>query len=90
MKRVETIIEGNIWAVEPCRRREMGCDSDGECDYENLTIRVYRDLMPGLMLETVIHEVIHAQQPDMTEEAVERRAREIARVLIKTGIFKRS
>ena len=88
MKPTQVMIEGNLWAILPSKRGEMAArDNDGECNFDDLTIRVYRDLGRHAQLETVIHEVMHAQQPDMTEEAITRRAREITRALIRTGVF---
>lgn len=90
MKESTVEIEGAIWAIRPVRRGDMQSPHhDGECDHEQLTIRVYRDLPPPAMVETIIHEIMHAQQPDLSEDAITRRAREITRALVKTKTLKR-
>ena len=90
MKQANVLIEDAIWSIQPCLRREMDSPAyDGQCDHRRQEIRVYKDLPLVAQIETVIHEVMHAQQPDLSEEAVTRRARELTRALIKTGLVKR-
>ena len=57
----------------------------GDCCYDSRTIRIHSGSRGLSLLDTTIHEVIHAQHPDMPEEDVERRATELATVLWKLG-----
>ena len=89
MKATQVMIEGRLWAIIPSPRKAMESPQhDGQCDYDNQTIQIYSRLSLHEALETVIHEVMHAQQPDIHEDAIARRAKEITRALIKTGLFK--
>lgn len=89
MKQANCLIENAVWSIEPVKRREMASKlHDGQCDFDQQQIKVYRDLPFVDQVETVIHEVMHAQQPDIREEDITRRAKEITRVLFKTGILK--
>ena len=59
---------------------------DGFCDYESRTIYVAASLEGQPLIETGIHEGLHAVLPDLSEEAVERYAAQIARLLVALGV----
>ena len=42
----------------------------GDCDYGTRTIRIHAGLRGVDLLDTLIHELIHARWPDLHEEAV--------------------
>lgn len=57
----------------------------GECDYGSKTIRICSTLRGLDLLDTLIHEVIHARWPDLHEEAVEEVASTLAGILDAEG-----
>lgn len=42
----------------------------GDCDYGTRTIRIHAKLRGVDLLDTLIHEIIHARWPDLHEDAV--------------------
>jgi hypothetical protein len=70
-------IRGRVWTVifrpVPCEPTLFGI-----CDYDSKTIRVHPDKEPR---GTLIHEVIHACLPDLTETAVDETERAITKAL---------
>ena len=48
-------------------------------------IRISRSQDPLAMLDTIIHECLHAAVPDLAESTVEESATDIARVLYRMG-----
>lgn len=62
-------IGSNWWRISrSCRSR----DDYGDCDFEDRTIRIHKNLSDREAFGTIIHECVHAAAPDLTEEAVER------------------
>jgi hypothetical protein len=57
----------------------------GKCDYQSRTITVCSTLTGIDLLDTLIHEAIHARWPDLAEEAVEEVATTIAHLLASQG-----
>jgi len=57
----------------------------GECDYASRTITVCSTLHGIDLLDTLIHEVIHARWPDLSEEAVLEVATLLAHVIDAEG-----
>lgn len=43
---------------------------DGQCDYSTRTIKIADKLHGVDLLDTLIHELIHARWPDLHEDAV--------------------
>jgi hypothetical protein len=68
-----------------CRSRRTMPKWYGECNYETRTITVCKSLAGIDLLDTLIHEVIHARWPDLSEEAVEEVATLLAHVLDAEG-----
>jgi len=69
-------------------RKELQCE--GICDFPEVnrtnSILVNPHQEPHKVLETVIHEMIHAYIWDLSETKVTRLARSIARILVDLGI----
>ena len=67
------------------------CDAPedlGECDYDARTITINRDIIDAPnRIEVIIHEAIHAAQPDLKEEAVQRIGLAITNALQVMGIL---
>jgi hypothetical protein len=69
-------------------RKELQCE--GICDYpeqsktNNILVNPHQE--PHKVLETVIHEMIHAYIWDLSETKVTRLARSIARILVDLGV----
>jgi hypothetical protein len=45
-------------------------DADGVCDYATKTIKLRSGLHGVDLLDTILHELIHARWPDLSEDAV--------------------
>jgi len=61
---------------------------DGDCDppsVSNRKIRIRKGLEPGMELEIVLHELLHAAFWDFDEVAVSEAAADISTVLRKLG-----
>lgn len=74
---------GTKWKIKFCNLDE---DTLGDCDWDSKTIRT-RDhhLKDELLLDTLIHEALHACCPWMAEYAIQMMATEIARYLWRLG-----
>lgn len=63
--------------------------SYGECDYPDVAnpqIWVNKNLDQKDMINTIIHEVLHAVRPELCEESVEETANVLQDVLMKSGV----
>jgi hypothetical protein len=66
-RRTRTVyIAGQRWKV--CRARLRG--RYGDCDYATRTIRIDERISGTELLDTLLHELVHARWPDLHEEAV--------------------
>lgn len=63
-------------------------DDDGCAAHEAQRIYVCRNKEPWETLETLLHELFHAEFPDLAEESVSRAARHFRDVLRKLKIVK--
>jgi hypothetical protein len=59
-------INGQRWKIRWARLRTI-C---GDCDYATKTIRIDSRLKGVELMDTLIHEIIHARWPDLHEGAV--------------------
>lgn len=83
MRRRKTVYIGDHrWKITSDRKLR---GSMGECDYESRTIRICTSLSGVDLLDTLIHEVIHARWPDLSEEAVEEVATTLAQIIDAEG-----
>jgi len=82
-RRKTVYINDQRWKI--CRSRKTLPKYYGECDYATKTIRVCSSLAGIDLLDTLIHEVIHARWPDLAEEAVEEVATTLAHVIDSEG-----
>jgi hypothetical protein len=73
--RARITIAGVTWSVHRCR---VPRTIHGDCDYSRRRIRVSSRLSGREFADTLIHELIHARWPDLSEEAVAEFASEIA------------
>lgn len=80
-------IGGRVWVIWFVRSREISSDRYGDCDYGGggRMIRVRRSLQGKMAMNTLIHEVLHASRPELSEEAVTETANDIERVLWRVG-----
>lgn len=67
-------IAGVRWSVSVCR---VPRSIHGDCDYAKRRIRVSEKLSSRDRTDTLIHELIHARWPDLSESAVAEFATEI-------------
>ena len=83
------------WKIKIVKSTEKGMSqtSLGECDdpkKANPEIWVKRTQKPIDLMDTIIHEVLHAVRPELSEEAVLDTATTIAKVLWKFNYRKQS
>lgn len=74
------------WKIKIVKSTELSPSTCGECDHPSTAkpeIWVKRSLKPKDLMDTVIHEVIHAIRPELSEEAVLETASTIADALWK-------
>lgn len=69
------------WTLVPARLAGVY----GECDYDKKTIRIHHTLRGIELLDTLIHELIHARWPDLSEDAVEEFASTLAAIVDEHG-----
>ena len=79
--------EIHTWTIQFTTRRQMPKKTWGDCNRKLRRIRVRVDLSEQNMLDTLIHEIRHAQHPVMfeAEEFISDTSTEIAVALIATG-----
>lgn len=53
----------------------------GDCDYTNRVIRIHHTLTGTELMDTLLHELIHARWPDLLESSVEEFATTLTAVL---------
>jgi len=53
----------------------------GHCDYATKTIRIHHTLTGTELMDTLLHELIHARWPDLLESSVEEFAATLTAVL---------
>lgn len=86
MPRRRTVYIGDArWKIERASLR----GKYGECDYGSRTIRIHHTLAGDELLDTLLHELIHARWPDLQESSVEEFAGTLAHVLSLEGFRRR-
>jgi hypothetical protein len=81
-RRQRTIeIAGAKWHIVRARLRNLY----GLCDYATRTIKVDARLTGTDYLDTLLHELIHARWPDISEESVQEFAGMLTTVLEQEG-----
>jgi hypothetical protein len=75
-------IGGARWRLLRCRVPDTIW---GDCDYSTNTIRVSKALHGEDLLNVLLHEMIHARWPDLSETAVEEFADTLAGILHREG-----
>ena len=87
-KEITVKIKDKIWTVRLVKSKDMP-RSYGECDDPSVSkpeIWINRNLKQKDMLDTTIHEVLHAIRPELSEEAVLETATIVANVLYKLDV----
>jgi hypothetical protein len=92
MEIVKTEIAGKTWTIYLLTRRQwqrekLPKDTWGWCNRFKRTIHVRRDLSKERVLDTLCHEIIHAENELLfeAEEVVTRMGTDIAKALLATG-----
>jgi hypothetical protein len=75
-------IGGNRWKLRRCR---VPSDRYGDCCHDSRTIRISQSLHGEELLNVLLHELIHARWPDLSEDAVLEFADELAGVVHAEG-----
>jgi hypothetical protein len=70
-------IGGQRWKIRRAKLR--GCY--GDCNYATRTIRIHHTLTGTELMDTLLHEMIHARWPDLLESSVEEFAATLTGVL---------
>jgi hypothetical protein len=81
MQDCTVLIDGQEWRIKFVDRLGLPNRKWGLCIYSKRTILVRNDLTYLNTVDTLIHEVIHAQRPHESEVFVNRTATEIAKCL---------
>lgn len=84
-------IKKKNWKIKIVKSTEMSPMTLGECDHPEHSkpeIWVKRTQKPLDLMDTVIHEVLHAVRPELSEEAVLDTATTIAKALWKLNYRK--
>lgn len=79
------------WKIKIVNSMDLSSTTCGECDdpkYKNPQIWIKRSLKPIDLMDTIIHEVLHAIRPELSEEAVMETGTTIAKVLWKLNYRK--
>lgn len=79
-------LRGKYYSLKFAKLEKRLC---GQCDWDKRTISINERLSGEIELDTLIHELLHACQPDLAEETVTETATDIARVLFRLG-YRRS
>lgn len=82
-------IRNKRWSVRFVKSDKISRYSYGECDWpqvRNPKIFVRRHLSEAQLLNTTIHEILHAVRPELCEEAVMETANVLAASLRKMGV----
>ena len=87
-KAIRAKIRDQVWRVEFAHIGDFGHCEYGSCR-RTRRIRLSPTQSDADLLDTVIHEMIHAQDWDLSEEAVTQRATEMATVLGRLFEFRR-
>lgn len=87
-KAIRAKIRDQVWRVEFANIGDFGHCEFGSCR-RTRRIRLSPTQSDGELIDTVIHEMIHAQDWDLSEEAVTQRATEIATVLQRLFVLQR-
>lgn len=88
IQQLRTRIGERQWRIAFVRACDLPKDTVGLCDHppgRHPTIKVRRSLSSQALLDVVVHELLHAVRPEMSEEAVTDTATTIARVLHRLG-----
>jgi hypothetical protein len=75
-------IGGERWRIRVCAVPKT---IYGDCDYQKKTIRVSEKLHGEDRLNVILHELIHARWPDLSEDAVVEFADELAGIVYAHG-----
>jgi hypothetical protein len=88
---VKLKINKKTWKIKIVKSTDLPPSTLGECDhpgYAKPEIWVKRNQKPLDLMDTVIHEVLHAVRPELSEEAVLDTATVIAKALWKLNYRK--
>ena len=79
-------LRGKVWRLEFVPRLDSG--AYGECDEPDRPkkgIRIATNQSKDDMMDTLIHETLHACLPDLSEDAIHDTASDISTVLTRLG-----
>lgn len=88
MRDTKVTLGGKVWDIMFCHHSKMRKGWWGECNREHRYIKIRKGLSLQNTLDTLVHEMRHAQHPVMfeAEEFITKTSTEIAVGLIKTGM----
>ena len=88
MQDTRVILGGIPWDIKFVNKKDLPRDTLGLCDWDKRLIRVYKRLPRELLVDTLLHEMRHAQHRITyeAEEFINTTSSELARGLIATGV----
>jgi|694.fasta_scaffold30263_9 hypothetical protein len=87
-EKVKFKFNGKNWTIRFVKSKDMP-GSFGECDdhrYKKPEIWINRNLSEKDKLDTIIHEMLHATHPELSEESVSETASAIAKILFRLNL----
>jgi Zn-dependent peptidase ImmA (M78 family) len=88
MKDFNIKINKKNWQIRFVNSKGISRDSWGECDYPNKRypkIVIYKNQTKRNLVNTLIHEILHAVRPELCEEAITETADIVEKALNKAG-----
>ena len=84
----KAILGGREWDIVFVTKKDMPKDTWGDCNWENAKIRVRKDLSRLNVLDTLIHEMRHAQHHVLfeAEQFITNTSTELAKALVSANI----
>ena len=83
MSRHRVVISGQYWTIRFVSR----LTGYGDCDWEKRTVRLRNGQTKEELLDTLIHEILHAGDPHKTEEWVEQTANSLTAAIKAIGLL---
>ena len=83
-------LNGKPFAIRLVSQEQIADDETdlGECDHSKCVIKINKDQEGRLLMETLIHECLHAIMEYLREDTVSQAGREIADVLTQFGFMR--
>ena len=81
-KTLRVYVGDRRWSISHVRYPR---DRDGDCDWSKRQIRIAANLVGLQLMDALLHELLHARFPDLSEDVVEELASTQAAILRREG-----